>query len=275
MVPRETDKKMKLGRNHALMRRLRSLRRDGVLRRSEGVYLAEGVHLAQEALRSGAEIDSFYVAARLRSTSAGRELLDAIVRGGAPCHETEDATLDAAQDARSPQPVACLVRRPERTAAEVDALLDRRPLAVVLESIQDPGNLGALLRSADGAGCGVAFVTGTSADPYHPRAVRATMGSIFRLPVVERPVVEVVGPLRRRGYVLLGAAPRHGQDYSRADLRGQIALVLGNEGAGISAELTQALDAALTIPLRDGVESLSVGAAGAVLLFEIARQRRR
>jgi TrmH family RNA methyltransferase len=263
-----------LGRNHALMRRLRALRRDGSLRRSEGLFLAEGVHLAQQALRSGAEIEAFFVAPRLNSAAGGPELLAAIDESGAPCHETEDATLEAAQDARSPQPVACLVRRRVWPGDEIERLLTTGSLAIILEGIQDPGNVGALLRSADAAGCEVGVVTGASADPYHPRAVRATMGSIFRLPVIEQAGEPAVERLRRLGYRLIGATPRGGEDYSLADLRGKLALVLGSEGSGISTSLRSRLAQTLTIPLRPGVESLSVGAAGAVLMFEIARQRR-
>lgn len=263
-----------LGRNHTLMRRLRALRRDGALRRSEGVFLAEGVHLAQEALRCDAEIEAFFVAPRLRSAAGGLELLAAIDECGAPCHETEDATLEAAQDARSAQPVACLVRRKVWPDDEVERELATGTLAVILEGLQDPGNVGALLRSADAAGCDVGLVTGASADPYHPRAVRATMGSIFRLPVIEQAADPAVERLQRLGYRLIGATPQGGDDYGRVDLRGKLALVLGSEGSGISPGLRDRLDQALTIPLRQGVESLSVGAAGAVLLFEIARQRR-
>ena len=263
-----------LGRHHALMRRLRALRRDASLRRTEGVFVAEGVHLAQEALESGREIEAVFVSPRLGSTADGRALLAAIGDRAVQCYHTEDATLDAAQDARSPQPVTCLVRRRVRHDAEIDQTLADGSLVIVLEGIQDPGNMGALLRTADGAGCDLALVAGASADPYHPRAVRATMGSIFRLPVVEQPADSAVGRLRDHGYHLAGAAPRDGTIYGEADLGGKLALVLGNEGSGISSGLREQLDLALTIPLREGVESLSVGAAAAVLLFEIARQRR-
>ena len=100
------------------------------------------------------------------------------------------------------------------------------------------------------------------------------MGSVFRLPVVELPSDAAVERLRRHGYRLAGAEPRGGTLCHEADLRGKLTLVLGSEGSGISAGMRERLDLTLTIPLSEGVESLSVGAAGAVLLFEIARQRR-
>jgi TrmH family RNA methyltransferase len=267
-------KESKLGRHHALMRRFRALRRDASLRRSERIFVAEGIHLAREALRFEADIEAFFVAPRLGSTPDGRDLLAAIETCGVAYHETEDTTLDRAQDARSPQPVACLVRRMVRSDQEIEEVLRAGSLAIVLEGIQDPGNVGSLLRSADAAGCDLALVTGAAADPFHPRAVRATMGSIFRLPVIEEATGPAVERLRRFDYRLIGAAPRGGEDYGEAQVAGKVALVIGNEGAGISADLGDRLDRTLTIPLRSGVESLSVGAAAAVLLFEIARQRR-
>jgi TrmH family RNA methyltransferase len=264
-----------LGRNHALMRRLRAVRRDASLRRTEGVFVAEGLHLAREALERSESIEAFFVSPRLAATPDGRALLAAIDESDVPCHYTEDATLDAAQDARSPQPVTCLVRR--LTGPEIEVEVDRRlaagSLVCVLDGIQDPGNLGSLWRTADGAGCDLALVTGTSADPFHPRTVRATMGSVFRLPLVERSNDWAVERLRGHGYRLAGAEPHGGTIYRDADLGGKLALVVGSEGSGISPDLREQMDVSLTIPLSEGVESLSVGAAAAVLLFEIARQR--
>jgi len=238
------------------------------------VYVAEGVHLAREALRGNDPVEAFVVSPRMSTTPEGLELLAAIRELGTPCFHTADATLDGIQDARSPQPVVCVVHRRLVPDEEIERRFDGGSFAVVLDGIQDPGNLGAVVRSADGAGCDLVLVTGRSADPYHPRAVRATMGSIFRLPVVEQSTDSVTERLRSHGYRLAGADPHGGVVYREAELGGRVALVLGSEGSGISPGLREQLDITVTIPLNAGVESLSVGAAAAVLLFEIARQRR-
>ena len=263
-----------LGRHNPVMRRIRTLRRDPSLRRSERVFLAEGIHLAKEALASGVPIETFVVSPRLETTQEGRELLEAIRRRDLPIAETSDATLRTVQDARSPQPVVCLVRRQDLSAGELERAVDEATLIVVLEGIQDPGNLGSILRSADGAGANLCFVCGRSVDPYHPRAVRSTMGSLFRVPVVEERLDSVVDRLRRSTVKLVGADARGGAEYDRAELAGPLAFIFGSEGAGLAPEVRDRLDLVLRIPLREGVESLSVGAAAAVMLFEAARQRR-
>lgn len=249
------------------------MRRDPALRRSEGVFLAEGVHLAREALDARAVIEAILVSPRLSSGEDGLALLDTIRSRRLPCHETADETLAAVQDARSAQAVLALVRRPDSPAGNAERQLESSSLVTVLDGIQDPGNLGSVIRSADGAGAGPCFVTGASADPYHPRAVRATMGSIFRVTVVEESLEAVLDRLAARGFELLGTDPREGERYDRVDLSARLALVLGSEAAGLSSRARQRLDRTLRIPMREGVESLSVGAAAAVLLFELARQR--
>jgi TrmH family RNA methyltransferase len=167
-----------------------------------------------------------------------------------------------------------VVRRQDLTAGELEHAVDEATLIVLLEGIQDPGNLGSILRSADGAGANLCFVCGSSVDPYHPRAVRSTMGSLFRVPVVEKSLDSVLDRLRRSAVKLVGADARDGAEYDLADLAGPLALVFGSEGAGLAPEVRARLDLVLRIPLREGVESLSVGAAAAVMLFEVARQRR-
>ena len=264
-----------IGPRHPLLRHLRALRRDPALRRADGLFLAEGLHLAQEALSSGAPIEAVLFSARLREVAEGPALLDRIRERGLECHEAGDAALAAVQDARSPQPILCLVRQTPLGPAEAEQRLERASLAVLLDGVQDPGNLGSILRSADGAGCEIALVGDGSADPLHPRTVRATMGSVFRLPVLCEASAAAAGRLRGHGFRLLGADPHRGTEHDREDLRGKLALVFGGEGAGLSGALREGLDGLVRIPLRPGVESLSVAAAAAVVLFEAARQRRR
>lgn len=263
-----------LGRHHPLLRRIRALRRDARLRRSEGVFLAEGIHLAREAIEAEAAIEALLRSPRLSDSAEGRELLRDVGRRALPCFETSDALLAAAQDARSPQPIVTLVRRAEHSPAELQRLLDAAACVVVLVDVQDPGNFGSILRSADAAASTVCFATAGCADPHHPRTVRATMGSVFRVPVVRQGLDEIVQRLRRGGFSLAGADPRGAVPYHEADLTGRLAFLLGGEGSGLPAAAHEALDLALRIPMRAGVESLSVGAAAAVLLFEAARQRR-
>ena len=264
---------MRLGRHHATVRRLRALRRDGALRREEGVFVAEGMHLAQEALRANASVELVVVSDSLREHPEVHELLQALSEAAVPCHDVAPAVMDSLQDARSPQPILLVTRR--RPLSIADCLDGARsaPLVVVAHGIQDPGNLGAIVRSADAAGAtGLVAVGG--ADLHHPRSVRATMGSIFRLPAVAAGWPELREQLRERKLTTLAASPAGGRSLYEQDLRLPTALVLGGEGGGLPPELEESLDGKVHVPMRDGVESLSVGAAAAVLLFEAARQRR-
>jgi len=260
-----------IGRGHAVVRRLRALRRDRALRDSESVLVAEGTRLVREALASGAEIELIVTSPRLRERAEGAGLARELARAGPPCYETADSVLESVQDARGAQPVLAVVRRPAWT--EGTGLTPPAPLVVVACGLQDPGNLGALVRSAEAAGATACFVCGDSVDPFHPRAVRATMGSIFRLPLFVASPLDLLRRLRQHGIAALAASAHEGRDYRLADLRRPVALFLGREGSGLPDELDAALDGRIRIPLRPPVESLSVGAAAAVLLFEAARQR--
>ncbi|HEX4823238.1 MAG TPA: RNA methyltransferase [Candidatus Polarisedimenticolaceae bacterium] len=260
-----------LTRRHPLVRQLRDLRRDAAARRDAGLLVAEGVHLVQEALASHATIETAVVVPRLRDLPEGRDLLDALRRRGVTIEEASDEVLDALQDARAPQPVLALVRHAARS---LDDVMSGLPLVVVACGVQDPGNLGSLVRSTEAAGGTGLVATPGSADLTHPRTVRATMGSIFRLPSVAAQLPAVIEAARARGLLLLGASPS-GTPYDEAPWTKPVALFLGAEGSGLPEALRGALDATVAIPMSGAVESLSVGAAGAVLLIEAARARRR
>jgi len=264
---------MNLGRHHPLLKRIRLLRRSAPARAEEGVLVAEGVHLAAEALAAGQDIETVVVDPRLSRTAEGAQLLRAVQRAELECHEVAESVMDGLQDARSPQPVLTVVRtaalsdRPWRTH---DA-----PLVVVCDGIQDPGNLGAVLRSADAAGAAAFVATGASADLTHPRAVRASMGSLFRLPTRRSTLIETVSDLRSRELSLVGTVARDGEDYREPGWSdGGCAVFFGSEGAGLTQESLELFDRRISVPLHSGVESLSVGAAVAVVLFEAARRRR-
>jgi TrmH family RNA methyltransferase len=149
------------------------------------------------------------------------------------------------------------------------------PLVVTAVGVQDPGNLGSMVRTADAAGADAFFACGETADPYHPRAVRATMGSIFRLPPRDADPGMLIDRLRHAGIACLAADLGEGPAHHAHDLTGPTALFFGRESGGLPGEILSRLDERIRIPMRDDVDSLSVGAAAAVVLFEAARQRER
>ena len=262
-----------ISRSHPIAKRLRALRTDRELRDREGVLVAEGPHLADEALRSGATLELAIASPRLLAVTEGRALAARLAAAGVPLHEASDGTLEAVSDARSPQPVIVLAKRPRRTIEEALRPPEGVALLVVACGIQDPGNLGAIVRVAAASGASGVVTTPGSADLFHPRAVRASAGAIFRVPALEQDIAAVRRAIEAAGLKLAGADPRGSSPYDAFDWRPATALVLGGEGAGLPEELIAHLNARVVVPMRAGSESLSVGTAAAVLLFEAARQR--
>ncbi len=182
-----------------------------------------------------------------------------------------DGVLAKVLDAVTPQPVCAVARA--RTTALADISLDG--VVVVLAGVADPGNAGALLRSAEAAGASAIIFSDESVDPFAPKCVRAAAGSTFHVPVVSGegsvPVLEHLG---NRNVRRLGTGARDGVAYDAADLQPPLALVLGNEAHGISRDIAACLDGFVHIPMAGDVESLNVTVAGSVVLFEAARQAR-
>ena len=263
-----------LKRTDPLARRLRALRGDAALRESENVFVAEGIHLAIDALAASALIDAAVISPRLLESDNGRNLLRRLRESVAEVEVSSDATLDALQDARSPQPVVLIVRRTPPALSAVIAGREGTPLVVVACGVQEPGNLGALWRTADAAGASGFVATEGSVHLTHPRTVRASMGAIFRLPAVSASMEAVLFEVKGRGLCVVGANARAAAAYDDVDWTVPLALLFGGEGSGIPPEAEEALDLRVAIPMAPGVESLSVNAAAAVLLFAAARKRK-
>jgi RNA methyltransferase, TrmH family len=263
-----------LSRTHALARRLRALRTDAALREAEGVFVAEGTHLAADALNARAVIEAAVVSPRLALREEGRELRHRLDEAGVEVHTTSEAILAGLQDARSPQPVVLIVKREPVSLEKVLAGRGGTPLVVVACGVQEPGTLGALWRTADAAGATGFCATEASASLTHPRTVRASMGAVFRLPAVDAEVGSLLEELESRGLRVYGAEARGAAEYDQVPWEGPTALLLGGEGAGLPEAALARVDLRLVIPMAPGVDSLSVNAAAAVILFEAARKRR-
>jgi TrmH family RNA methyltransferase len=258
-------------RSNPLVKRLRALKQRADP--AGGLMLLEGPKLLFEALRAGIELVELAFAARLEGAPQLQPLWAEVARRGLPARTVDDALIDALSETEVSQGVLALARRPAFEEARLFAAPE--PLLIVLVGVQNPGNLGGLLRTAEAAGAHGAILTAGCADPFAWKALRGAMGSAFRLPLaLGWSVGESVARLRARG-LRLGASDAAGaRAYAEADLRGPLALLFGSEGAGLPSDVTAQADLRLTIPMAGAVESLNVGVAAGVLLFEIARQRR-
>jgi TrmH family RNA methyltransferase len=250
------------------LRRLSGRRR---LRQAEDRFVVEGSKLLAEALGTGAMIEAVFIDAAA-ATAAERELGQECARAGADLLELQPGVLARACDTVTPQPIAGMIRTLD---VDLGQVRDLRPdLVVVCAEVRDPGNLGTIIRSAGAAGAGAVICCAGSVDLYNPKAVRASAGVLFHVPVVAGvDAEEVLAEVGDWGLRRWGTAASDGQAYTDADLASPAALVLGNEAHGLSDSLSAHLDGTLRIPMAGGVESLNVATTTAVLCFEAARQR--
>lgn len=238
-------------------------------REARGLAGIEGPHLLDEALRAGLRITAVFLAQEAKDPLKGLALpaeLDVLM--------VPEDILNPALDTETPQPVAALVEVPDWTWAHVlRARPAWPPLVVVLAGLQDPGNVGTILRSADAfSATGVVALPGT-ASVWNPKAVRASAGSVFRVPVVTAGVDECFRCLRESGVRVLSTAPRGVEAPHESGLAGAVALLIGNEGNGVPRALMARADERIAIPCPGPVESLNAAVAASVLLYEASRQR--
>ena len=242
-------------RKNSIIRRLRSLGKERNLRQEEGFFVGDGEKLLREAIASGAQVETVLWAGKpaFSLPASVRQLI-------APAELVEYVTALS----KSSGPVFT-VKIPERKLPE------RPNRVLVLETVQDPGNVGTVLRTANALGADLVLLTGACADLYSPKTVRATMGAIFRQPVLECTHEEMKALLERWGLPLYGAALT---DTAR-DLRevplSRAAVAVGSEGRGLSQDLLDLCDGQIIIPMRPESESLNAAVAASVILWEMVR----
>jgi TrmH family RNA methyltransferase len=198
---------------------------------------------------------------------------DAVARAqtaGIRVYQLGPGVVEKVADTVTPQPLLAVVRTPVATLDD----LAEATFVVVCVDVRDPGNAGAVIRSADAAGADAVVCCAGTVDPFNPKTVRASAGSVLHLPVVAGgEPADVLDALKARGLRCLAAVAHGGTDYTAVDLRSPLALVLGNEGAGLPDTLGEKLDLGVTIPMAGRAESLNVSMAAAVLCFEVRRAR--
>jgi TrmH family RNA methyltransferase len=264
MSPRE----IVTSRANPAVKRLRALLAGG----SRGpLAVLEGVKLAAEALAAGVDVVEVAVSPdALEGPHAA--LVTRLEEKGAAIRILAPAVLAGLSEAETSQGMLAIARRPVFDEARI---LHGTPLVLVAVGVQNPGNLGALLRTAEAAGATGAYLTAGCADPMSWKALRGAMGSAFRLPhVAGLEAGDALDRLQRAGVAEVATDPDAPDLYDAVDLTGPVALLFGNEGAGLPAEVAARARLRVRIPMAPPVESLNVGVAAGVLFFEAARQRR-
>jgi len=252
-------------------KRLRSVRRARDSREPSLLFL-EGRKLAEECLAAGLRPETVVVADVFLKPGGHGGLLDRLSAAGGSLIRVPDWLMNDLSAVQTPPGIIVLAAR---KSASLSGLPAGCTFALVVHGVQDPGNLGSLLRSAEAAGAGAAVVTRHSADALGPKALRGSMGAALRLPLwLGSSLSEALAGCRELGLEVLAASPRSERTVWEQDWTAPCAVVLGSESPGLSQEEIDEADSEIGIPMSGRCESLNVGAAGAVLLFEIARQRR-
>ena len=254
-------------RHNPLVARYRAVARG----ETPGVLLLDGVHLVAEAVAAGVRIRHVAVKTdALKITEIG-SLVDALTRSNADVVAVSTPVMDALSPVRSSSTIVALADRPD--VAE-DALHRRPALIVIAIDVQDPGNVGAIVRVAEAGGATGVVAAGASANPFGWKALRGSMGSALRLPVIATPdAARAVAAARARGCRIVATAPRAGRSLVEAGLSGPVAILIGGEGPGLPQELIEAADERVTIPMQPPVESLNAAVTAALIVYEARRQR--
>lgn len=240
-------------------------------REKRGLALAEGVRLVEEALAAGVRIDGAAVAPALEATDRGRALKAALAGRGTPLEPLSDIELEKLADTDHPQGIIAVIAPKSWTLTELPTHHAPRTTYLVLDGVQDPGNVGAVLRSALALGAaGVIALPGT-ADLQNSKVLRASMGAAFKLPNLHATDPEF-HEWAAGAKAAVWTTAMDGTDIRQARRpAGPLALLLGNEGAGVRADLAATAALRVTIPIATGAESLNVAAAAAILLWESSR----
>ena len=258
------------GRHNARLKELRQAFRRAELT-SGGECAIEGVKLIEEALRHAPQIVTIFF------SESARPLAEKLLPQIGERIETlvlPDALFKSVVSSETPQGVAALVKLPAFT---VQQLLDRvqdGPL-VVVSGLQDPGNLGTIMRSAEAFDAAGVFLTEGTVSPYNSKVLRGSAGSIFRPPLAKIASLELISLLRAKGFRLLATSSHKGTPLSEANWNPPIAIFIGSEGAGLPREIMHQMDETLVIPQAEPVESLNAGVAASIVLYECARNRKR
>ncbi len=251
--------------SNSKIKRLRSLQSRAKNRREAGAFVVEGVRLAEEAQAAGIKAELVLYTEGL--SPRGQAVVEAWAAMGAPVEQAAPHVMESASDTRTPQ--GLLAALPMQSVPLPDAF----DFILILDNVRDPGNLGAILRTAAAAGVQAIFLPPGSADPYAPKTLRAGMGAHFHLPLLILDWEAVRSHCETYDLTLLLAAAGEGDPHTQTDLRVPLGFILGGEAEGAGEQARQMANAQVHIPMPGGGESLNAAAAAAVLLFEAARQR--
>lgn len=246
--------------------------RDRRGRETGAPFLIDGVREIERAHAAGVGLLHVFVCPPLCAGRACQVLLGLLHDGGVQLIEVSEAVFSRLAFGERAEGVLAVAARPDLGLERLQ--LPPGGLVAIAEGIEKPGNLGALVRSADGAGVSALLLVGGRTDPLNPNAIRASLGTVFTLPIAEASATAAQAWLRERGYRVVAARPDATLDYTEADLTGAVAIAVGSEAAGLTDDWGGEDVTSVRLPMLGVADSLNVSVTGAVLFYEALRQRR-
>ncbi|MDE7417069.1 MAG: RNA methyltransferase [Lachnospiraceae bacterium] len=261
------------------VKRLTALVQKAKMRREEQLFVVEGIRMFREApaqwIKEVYVSESFLHKSMHANDSESKERLKKY-----QYEVLTDEVFRKVSDTQTPQGVLCVLSMPHYELTDsVDKWIadsQKAPFLVLLEDLQDPGNLGTILRAGEGAGADGVVMTRQTVDIFNPKVIRATMGSIYRVPfIIVENMGEAIDLLREKGVLVYAAHLDDSVDYDELDYTKPTAFLIGNEGNGLQRETTERASRCIKIPMAGQVESLNAAAAATILMYEASRQRRK
>lgn len=251
---------------NAQVKRLLQLQKKSKVRNEEGVFIVEGLRMFVEVPEN--RVEKVYISESLYNKKKQELNLEKF-----SYEVLSNSVFEHVSDTKTPQGILCIVKQ---NTYDIEELLKiKNPHFMVLDNLQDPGNLGTIVRTAEGAGVNAVFLSKESVDIYNPKTIRSTMGSIYRMPVVYvEDLISLLTTFKERGIKSYAAHLNGKNSYDKEDYEGGTAILIGNEGNGLRDEVSNTADVWVQIPMQGQVESLNAAIAASILMFEVYRQRR-
>ena len=269
-MQQSTPPKPITSKENSAVKYLRSLS-DPKQRKKEQAFLIEGIKMVEEALRGGTGVN-MVVAAPSLVQHHGKGILKLAEKHSTDILWVSDRLMDAVAETKTPQPVMAVVQMKEHFEHEL--LAHGSKLLVICHQLQDPGNLGTIIRTAEAAGAAGVAITPNTVDPYNAKTVRASMGSILRVPVVRiADVSAFIKKCRQEGFQTAAMTLEGSKTHFNLDLRKPTAVIVGQEGTGLLEDILDNVDHRVRIPMAETIDSLNVATSAAVFLYEVMRQR--
>ncbi len=266
------NSKLITSRNNSLLR----LARDAREGKTNDLIFVEGLRLCEEALHSGLHIEAVIYSEEIAEKDRAARFLEAVTSVCDRLTQVSEKLLATVSYTKTPQGIITLARPPEFGKTRLEPRVDRPPLIVIMHGINNPVNVGAIMRSAEAAGATGVITTTNTANPFSPKALRGAMGSAFRLPIwKDAGYVDALTWCTQHGIKTIAADVKATSLHTDIDWKIPRALILGPESSGLSSEEVAAVAEGVRVGMHGRVESLNVGAAAAILLYEAARQRTR